>query len=194
MRTYRNRISILGIVCLLLLSIIFAQTATPSQNQPEKKPTTIFTLHLLAFNSLIKSNLEKDVKALDESFKMSIPIYHPALGLNLSFYTKLTQKGLPYPSMINRILKNVVLALNPINLPDNTNINIVLYAEDEKDPYNSKTLFLTFTLSALKEYSKTKDLNKFGSRIIGFLETDKLEYKDGIFTSKNYNFEWILKI
>jgi len=125
---------------------------------------------------------------------MSIPIYHPAIGLNLSFYTKLQQKGLPYPSMINRILKNLVNILNSSELPDKTTINIVLYTEDDKDLYNGKTLFLTFPLSAIKEYNKTKDLNKFGSQIIVFLETEKLEYKNGVFTAKNYDFEWILKI
>lgn len=191
----KSKLLIISLGFILLISFSIAQTATSTiKNQPEKKPATIFTLHILTFNNLIKSNLEKDVKALDESFKMSIPIYHPAIGLNLSFYTKLTQKGLPYPSMINRILKNLISALNSSNLPDKTNINIVLYAEDEKDPYNSKTLFLTFSLLALKEYSKTKDLNKFGSQIIGFIETEKLEYKNGTFTSKNYDFEWILKI
>jgi hypothetical protein len=185
----------LFLIVTLILSLSFAQnTQTPTQKNTEKKPVTIFTLHVLTFNSLVKSNLEKDLKGLDDSFKMSIPIYHPAIGLNLSFYTKLSQKGNPYPSMINRILKNLVSALNTSELPDKTNINIILYTEDEKNIYDSKTLFITFTLSSLKEFAKTKDINKFGSQMLVFLETEKLEYKNGVFSSKNYDFEWILKI
>uniref|UniRef100_A0A7C3WQA2 Lipoprotein n=1 Tax=Dictyoglomus turgidum TaxID=513050 RepID=A0A7C3WQA2_9BACT len=185
----------LFLIVTLILSLSFAQnTQTPTQKNTEKKPVTIFTLHVLTFNSLVKSNLEKDLKGLDDSFKMSIPIYHPAIGLNLSFYTKLSQKGNPYPSMINRILKNLVSALNTSELPDKTNINIILYTEDEKNIYDSKTLFITFTLSSLKEFAKTKDINKFGGQMLVFLETEKLEYKNGVFSSKNYDFEWILKI
>jgi len=185
----------LFLIVTLILSLSFAQnTQTPTQKNTEKKPVTIFTLHVLTFNKLVKSNLEKDLKGLDDSFKMSIPIYHPAIGLNLSFYTKLSQKGNPYPSMINRILKNLVSALNTSELPDKTNINIILYTEDEKNIYDSKTLFITFTLSSLKEFAKTKDINKFGGQMLVFLETEKLEYKNGVFSSKNYDFEWILKI
>jgi hypothetical protein len=185
----------LFLIVTLILSLSFAQnTQTPTQKNTEKKPVTIFTLHVLTFNNLVKSNLEKDLKGLDDSFKMSIPIYHPAIGLNLSFYTKLSQKGNPYPSMINRILKNLVSALNTSELPDKTNINIILYTEDEKNIYDSKTLFITFTLSSLKEFAKTKDINKFGGQMLVFLETEKLEYKNGVFSSKNYDFEWILKI
>jgi hypothetical protein len=185
----------LFLIVTLILSLSFAQnTQTPTQKNTEKKPVTIFTLHVLTFNNLMKSNLEKDLKGLDDSFKMSIPIYHPAIGLNLSFYTKLSQKGNPYPSMINRILKNLVSALNTSELPDKTNINIILYTEDEKNIYDSKTLFITFTLSSLKEFAKTKDINKFGGQMLVFLETEKLEYKNGVFSSKNYDFEWILKI
>ena len=190
----RKSYIILFILILFLSTIIFAQTQTTTKTQPPKKPATIFVLHALTFSNLSKGNLEKDLKALDDTFKMSIPIYHPAIGLNLSFYTKLQQKGLPYPSMINRILKNLVNILNSSELPDKTTINIVLYTEDDKDLYNGKTLFLTFPLSAIKEYNKTKELNKFGSQIIAFLETEKLEYKNGVFTAKNYDFEWILKI
>jgi len=190
-----KKIITLFLIVTLILSLSFAQnTQTPTQKNTEKKPVTIFTLHVLTFNSLVKSNLEKDLKGLDDSFKMSIPIYHPAIGLNLSFYTKLSQKGNPYPSMINRILKNLVSALNTSELPDKTNINIILYTEDEKNIYDSKTLFITFTLSSLKEFAKTKDINKFGGRMLVFLETEKLEYKNGVFSSKNYDFEWILKI
>ncbi|ACI18359.1 hypothetical protein [Dictyoglomus thermophilum] len=189
----KNYIFIFTLI-LFLSTIIFAQTQTTTKTQPPKKPATIFVLHALTFSNLSKGNLEKDLKSLDDTFKMSIPIYHPAIGLNLSFYTKLQQKGLPYPSMINRILKNLVNILNSSELPDKTTINIVLYTEDDKDLYNGKTLFLTFPLSAIKEYNKTKDLNKFGSQIIVFLETEKLEYKNGVFTAKNYDFEWILKI
>jgi hypothetical protein len=190
-----KKIITLFLIVTLILSLSFARnTQTPTQKNTEKKPVTIFTLHVLTFNSLVKSNLEKDLKGLDDSFKMSIPIYHPAIGLNLSFYTKLSQKGNPYPSMINRILKNLVSALNTSELPDKTNINIILYTEDEKNIYDSKTLFITFTLSSLKEFAKTKDINKFGSQMLVFLETEKLEYKNGVFSSKNYDFEWILKI
>jgi hypothetical protein len=190
-----KKIITLFLIVTLILSLSFAQnTQTPTQKNTEKKPVTIFTLHVLTFNSLVKSNLEKDLKGLDDSFKMSIPIYHPAIGLNLSFYTKLSQKGNPYPSMINRILKNLVSALNTSELPDKTNINIILYTEDEKNIYDSKTLFITFTLSSLKEFAKTKDINKFGGQMLVFLETEKLEYKNGVFSSKNYDFEWILKI
>ncbi|MEN3011479.1 MAG: hypothetical protein ABDH34_01135 [Dictyoglomus thermophilum] len=190
----RKNYIIILILILFLSTIIFAQTQTTPKTQPPKKPATIFVLHALTFSNLSKGNLEKDLKSLDDTFKMSIPIYHPAIGLNLSFYTKLQQKGLPYPSMINRILKNLVNILNSSELPDKTTINIVIYTEDDKDLYNGKTLFLTFPLSAIKEYNKTKDLNKFGSQIIAFLETEKLEYKNGVFTAKNYDFEWILKI
>lgn len=190
----RKNYILIFILIIFLSTIIFAQTQTTTKTQPPKKPATIFVLHALTFSNLSKGNLEKDLKSLDDNFKMSIPIYHPAIGLNLSFYTKLQQKGLPYPSMINRILKNLVNILNSSELPDKTTINIVLYTEDDKDLYNGKTLFLTFPLSAIKEYNKTKDLNKFGSQIIAFLETEKLEYKNGVFTAKNYDFEWILKI
>lgn len=190
-----KKIITLILIVILIINLSFAQnTQTPTQKNIAKKPVTIFTLHVLTFNNLVKSNLEKDLKGLDDSFKMSIPIYHPAIGLNLSFYTKLSQKGNPYPSMINRILKNLVFALNSSELPDKTNINIILYTEDEKNIYDSKTLFITFTLSSLKEFAKAKDINKFGSQMLVFLETEKLEYKNGVFSSKNYDFEWILKI
>ncbi|ACK42026.1 MULTISPECIES: hypothetical protein [Dictyoglomus] len=190
----KNNILVMLLLLCFLLTLVFAQTQTPTKTQPPKRQATIFILHVLTFDSLSKTNLEKDLKALDDTFRMGIPIYHPAIGLNLSFYTKLHQKGLPYPSMINRILKNLVAPLSSSNLPEKTGINIVLYTQDDKDLYNGKTLFLNFALSAVKEYAKTKDLNKFGAQIIAFLETEKLEYKNGVFSSKNYDFEWILKL
>ncbi|HOJ92420.1 MAG TPA: hypothetical protein PKW23_02010 [Dictyoglomaceae bacterium] len=185
----------IAILLILLFStqILWAQTQTQTV-QNEKKPATIFILHILTFNDIVKSNLEKDVQTLDESFKMNAPIYHPAIGLNLSFYTKLHQKGLPYPSMVNRILKNLVPALNSTSLPDNTQVNIILYVDDAANIYEAKTLFLTFPISVIKEYIKNKDLNKLGTQIISFIETDKLQYKNGVFTSSKYDFEWILKI
>ena len=75
----KNNILVMLLLLCFLLTLVFAQTQTPTKTQPPKRQATIFILHVLTFDSLSKTNLEKDLKALDDTFRMGIPIYHLSL-------------------------------------------------------------------------------------------------------------------
>ncbi|MGB9856783.1 MAG: hypothetical protein ACPLKX_01390 [Dictyoglomaceae bacterium] len=179
---------------VLIINFSFSQTQTPTVTSKEKKPVTIFVLHIESFSKIYKSNFEKNIRAFDDTFKLGVSLYHPIIGLNISCYTKTNQKGLPYPTLVNRVLKELLPILNDIVLPLKTRINIIIMVQDKNDPFLGKTLFITFPYSSLKDFMTKKDQDAFARQMIVLLETEKLNYQKGTFTSSQYDWEWILKL
>lgn len=185
---------ILLLVFTLILGVSFSQSQTPTTTSQEKKPATVFVLHIESFSKIYKSNFEKNIKAFDDSFKFGTTLYHPVIGLNISCYTKTSQKGLPYPTLANRVVKELLPILNDIVLPPKTLINIIIMVQDKNDPFLGKTLFISFPYSSVKDFMTKKDQDAFAKQMTVVIETDKLTYQKGTFISSQYDWEWILKL
>ncbi|PMQ01508.1 MAG: hypothetical protein CBR30_05770 [Dictyoglomus sp. NZ13-RE01] len=189
-----KRYLFLSLIIIMVLGLVYAQTSTQTQTNQKTRPATIFVLHIESFSKVYKSNFEKNVKAFDETFKFGSCVYHPITGLVISCYTQSHKDGLPYPTLANRVLKELLPILNDITLPPKTMINIIVMVEDKKDPFNGKTLFIGFPYSALKDYMSKKDQDAFAKQMVVALETEKLNYNKGTFVSTKYDWEWILKL
>ncbi|MEN2984954.1 MAG: hypothetical protein ABDH25_08045 [Dictyoglomaceae bacterium] len=188
----KKNIWIFFIFAILALSSSFSQTQTSTTTV--SKPGTVFVLHIESFSKIYKSNFEKNIKAFDDTFKFGTTLYHPIIGLNISCYTKTSQKGLPYPTLANRVLKELLSLINDILLPPKTSINIIIMVQDKNDPFLGKTLFISIPYQAIKDFIAKKDQEAFAKQMIVLLETEKLNYQKGTFLSSQYDWEWILKL
>lgn len=188
----KKSILVFFVSVILIFNFSFAQTQTSTVTTT--KPGTVFVLHIESFSKIYKSNFEKNIRAFDDTFKFGTSLYHPIIGLNISCYTKTSQKGLPYPTLVNRVLKELLPILNDITLPPKTSINIIIMVQDKNDPFLGKTLFINIPYQAIKDFITKKDQETFAKQMIVLLETDKLNYQKGSFVSSKYDWEWILKL
>ncbi|MCX7846229.1 MAG: hypothetical protein N2312_06405, partial [Dictyoglomaceae bacterium] len=179
----KNVILIFLVFVILIFNFSFSQTQTPTASQTQTstatttKPGTVFVLHLESFSKIYKSNFEKNLRAFDDTFKFGTSLYHPIIGLNISCYTKTNQKGLPYPTLVNRVLKELLPILNDIILPPKTSVNIIIMVQDKNDPFLGKTIFINIPYQAIKDFMTKKDQEAFAKQIIVLLEADKLNYQ-----------------
>ncbi len=180
------------LIFIILSGLSFSQTQTSTVTTT--KPGTVFVLHIESFSKIYKSNFEKNIRAFDDTFKFGSSLYHPIIGLNISCYTKTSQKGLPYPTLANRVLKELLPLLNDIILPPKTSVNIIIMVQEKNDPFLGKTLFISIPYQAIKDFIIKKDQEALAKQMIVLLETDRLNYQKGAFVSSKYDWEWILKL
>lgn len=183
------------LVSLVFMILIFSLSLSQTQTSTvTTKPGTVFVLQLESFSKIYKSNFEKNIKAFDDTFKFGSSLYHPIIGLNISCYTKTSQKGFPYPTLANRVLREILPLINDIILPPKTLVNIIIMVQEKNDPFLGKTLFISIPYQAIKDFIVKRDQEALAKQMIVLIETDKLNYQKGTFVSSKYDWEWILRL
>ena len=114
--------------------------------------------------------------------------------MNISCYVENSQNGFPYPTLANRVVKELLPILNDAILPSKTTINIIIMVQNKNDPFLGKTLLISFPFSAVKDFMAKKDQDAFAKQMIVLLETERLNYQKGTFSSAKNDWEWILKL